>query len=397
MTSLPDLERAEFQAVLAHYTDRQAGRVVQGRDHSIAVAFCARWLLSGRYIPEHPFDGEGAPLPLAAVEPAPVEPAPVEPAPVEPAPVEPAPVEPAPVEPAPVEPAPVEPAPVEPAPVEPAPVEPAPVEPAPVEPAPVEPAPVEPAPVEPAPLDPVAETPPSEPLPVAPAAPAAVRPRRGRKAAPEAEEPLSLLAYVAPPPPPGWVPRVPIAKAPPMAPLSPETPWDGPSESGPVAAQPSTPRKRKAPLPSLPNPPHPPGALVAYTDGSGTTAAHPCGAGMVLYDGEEVVLEAARYLGYGTNNHAELSAIRLALALSDTPEWRGRPLIVRSDSAYAIESVTAPATRDFTGRTNGRLIVTVRGLMVGRDVTVEWVRGHRGVPGNERADRLANIGRLNQR
>lgn len=82
--------------------------------------------------------------------------------------------------------------------------------------------------------------------------------------------------------------------------------------------------------------------LIAYCDGSGTVAHLPCGAGVVVYDGGEVVLEASRSLGLGTNNHAELSAIRVALAITDTPEWRGRMLVVRSDSMYAIGAMTAP-------------------------------------------------------
>lgn len=132
--------------------------------------------------------------------------------------------------------------------------------------------------------------------------------------------------------------------------------------------------------------------LVAYTDGSGTRAHMVCGAGVVVYDGGVAVLEASRHLGNGTNNHAELSGVRIALVITDTPEWRARPLVIRSDSEYAIGALTAPhGPRE--GAANERLIHATRKLLVGRRVTFEHVEGHAGVEGNERADVLAGLAR----
>lgn len=133
--------------------------------------------------------------------------------------------------------------------------------------------------------------------------------------------------------------------------------------------------------------------LVAYTDGSGTVAERPCGAGVCVYRGAEVILEASRHLGLGTNNHAELSAIRVALAITDAPELRELELVIRSDSEYAIGAVTR-ASETEAHRPNARLISLVRRAMRGRRVRVEWVRGHSGVEGNERADKLAGLARL---
>lgn len=132
--------------------------------------------------------------------------------------------------------------------------------------------------------------------------------------------------------------------------------------------------------------------LVAYTDGSGTVASKTSGAGVVVYDGDDVVLEASRHLGNGTNNHAEVSAVRIALAITDTPDWRARPLVIRSDSEYAIHVVSTPR-EPREGAANERLILATRKLLVGRRVTFEHVDGHSGVEGNERADHLANLGR----
>jgi ribonuclease HI len=143
--------------------------------------------------------------------------------------------------------------------------------------------------------------------------------------------------------------------------------------------------------------PKTPGALVAYTDGSGTTADLPCGAGVVVYDGLVAVVEASVHLGNGTNNHAELGAVRVALWLCGESWLRARPLVVRSDSMYAITTLRAPYDTD-TRAPNGELINTIRRRLHARGrVTLEHVHGHRGEPGNERADRLAGEARLTPR
>lgn len=135
--------------------------------------------------------------------------------------------------------------------------------------------------------------------------------------------------------------------------------------------------------------------LVAYCDGSGTQAHLPCGCGVVVVDQGEVVLEASRALGLGTNNHAEISAARVALAVTDTPEWRTRPLVVRTDSMYTIGALTAPRA-PAPERPNARLIAATRKLLAGRVVRFEHVRGHSGEVGNERADELAGLARRRQ-
>ncbi len=143
--------------------------------------------------------------------------------------------------------------------------------------------------------------------------------------------------------------------------------------------------------------------LVAYADGSGTIATQPAGAGVVVYRGghpsdvhpgeESCLAEASWFLGHGTSNHAELSAARVALWLTELPPFAGLPLILRTDSMYAIQALTRP---DDPGahHANAAVIVATRRLLVGRVVIFEHVRGHTGVTGNERADRLASQARL---
>jgi ribonuclease HI len=132
-----------------------------------------------------------------------------------------------------------------------------------------------------------------------------------------------------------------------------------------------------------------PGQLVAYTDGSGTIPTKPCGCGVVICDGGEIIAEASRHLGLGSNNHAEVSAVRVALWLTKDMD---RPLLVRADSDYAIKALTKEWD-PWPTQPNARLITMTRAAMVGRKVTFELVPGHDGIAGNERADALASIGR----
>lgn len=133
--------------------------------------------------------------------------------------------------------------------------------------------------------------------------------------------------------------------------------------------------------------------LIAYTDGSGTLGQRPSGAGVVLYEGDTIVCEASRHLGLGTNNHAELSAIRIALYMTSFDPFAGRDLLIRSDSEYAIWMSTGRRPLD-PDRPNARLIHIIRRALVGRSVRFEHVPGHAGIPGNERADELAGLARL---
>lgn len=128
---------------------------------------------------------------------------------------------------------------------------------------------------------------------------------------------------------------------------------------------------------------------MAYTDGSGTIATKPSGCGVVIYDGDQVILEASRHLGLGSNNHAEVSAVRVALWLTRD---MGRPLHVVADSDYAIKALTKEWD-PWPTQPNAKLITLTREAMAGRVVTFEHVPGHEGIVGNERADALASIGR----
>lgn len=120
----------------------------------------------------------------------------------------------------------------------------------------------------------------------------------------------------------------------------------------------------------------------AYTDGACTGNPGPAGLGVIVISPTgETVTEGSEYLGEGTNNIAELTAIGRALERSPSAE----PIIVYTDSQYAIGVLS----KGWKAKANKELIEGIRALLKGRSVAFEYVRGHSGIPMNERADELA--------
>lgn len=130
----------------------------------------------------------------------------------------------------------------------------------------------------------------------------------------------------------------------------------------------------------------PENAAVAYTDGAakGNPGRAGSGAHVRLPDGR--VGEASLSLGTATNNVAELTAIGLALDLLDAVVWTGEVALF-TDSKYA-HGVLAlgwkvNANQELVGELKQRLRAHPR-------VRLQWMAGHVGIAGNERADALAN-------
>jgi len=122
--------------------------------------------------------------------------------------------------------------------------------------------------------------------------------------------------------------------------------------------------------------------IVAYTDGACSGNPGPAGAGVLLIDATRKV-EVAEWLGTATNNIAELTAVLRALEVA---EDTSRPLLIHTDSSYAIGVLTkgwkAKANPELIARIRARLAETPRAQLV-------YVPGHAGIAGNERADELA--------
>jgi len=132
------------------------------------------------------------------------------------------------------------------------------------------------------------------------------------------------------------------------------------------------------------------GTVVAYTDGGCRGNPGPAGSGVRVELADGRVVEACRSLGRGTNNIAELTAIGMALELLDEAELpAGAKVVLLSDSAYA----RGVLTQGWKAKKNTELILGLRDALKRRPgVELQWVAGHAGIDGNERADALATAG-----
>lgn len=119
-----------------------------------------------------------------------------------------------------------------------------------------------------------------------------------------------------------------------------------------------------------------------WTDGACQGNPGPCGVGVVVIDGDQR-REHGEYLGHGTNNIAELTAVLRGLDLvTDTR----RPVRVYSDSSYSIGVLSM----SWKAKANQELIAEIKDRIAAfRDVRFVKVKGHSGIPENERCDQLA--------
>ena len=139
----------------------------------------------------------------------------------------------------------------------------------------------------------------------------------------------------------------------------------------------------------------PDSAVIAFTDGSSIPNPGPCGAGLAIrMVGAADYVETAIPLGYGDNNKGEMGAIKgvgeaMEVALTTGQVEPGSDLLIFSDSALCIGFLDHgwafakwrqlwQDTRAIYRRLKGQL-----------KVALYWIRGHKGIPGNEMADGIA--------
>jgi ribonuclease HI len=134
--------------------------------------------------------------------------------------------------------------------------------------------------------------------------------------------------------------------------------------------------------------------VICYSDGSASPNPGPCGAGVTLFLRDpDLIFDHGASLGLGSNNYAELYA--LGVIFVQILDFRTRypridSAIVFSDSKLALN---AAVTRK-APLTNGPIIRALRRahdavLAGGIKLTLQWIRGHASIGGNERVDKIS--------
>ncbi len=138
----------------------------------------------------------------------------------------------------------------------------------------------------------------------------------------------------------------------------------------------------------------------AYTDGSCRPNPGPGGAGAVILYNNKVFLQLVHAGGETTNNRMELYA--LIMTYPYLP--KESPAIIHTDSQYVQKGLTEWINgwiqrrwRTSTGKPVKNEALWRQLLKLRKErpkVKIEWIKAHAGHEWNERADELANQGRV---
>ena len=129
--------------------------------------------------------------------------------------------------------------------------------------------------------------------------------------------------------------------------------------------------------------------VVCFTDGACRGNPGPSGAGVVMKLPTGEVHTKGVFLGQGTNNTAELSALEIALDMMSEHGVDGQaPAALLTDSKYAHGVLSL----GWKAKANRELILRIRAKIKNwGNLRFYWVAGHAGIPENEQADELATI------
>jgi len=125
-----------------------------------------------------------------------------------------------------------------------------------------------------------------------------------------------------------------------------------------------------------------PGVIHIFTDGATSGNPGPSGIGVFFRYGPHE-REISRNIGQGTNNIAELEAIRVALLEVKKPTL---PVRIYTDSSYALGLIA----KGWKAQANQELVEEIRALTRRfSNLVFVKVKGHAGFAENEKADQLA--------
>jgi ribonuclease HI len=125
--------------------------------------------------------------------------------------------------------------------------------------------------------------------------------------------------------------------------------------------------------------------LVWYSDGSKTDTATGCG----IYCEEYSINRSERLSDYSTVMQAETIAIKICAEEMNQRNLKDRNIFIFSDSQAALKAITKSSISTLTVKD---CVNSLNILGRNNKLVLSWVPGHSGIPGNEKADELANLG-----
>jgi ribonuclease HI len=131
-------------------------------------------------------------------------------------------------------------------------------------------------------------------------------------------------------------------------------------------------------------------SIVIYTDGASRGNPGPGGYGVILQYGDRRK-EISEGFRLTTNNRMELLAVIVALEALKSDSY---PVIIHSDSKYVVDAVEKGwlwiwEKKGFKNKKNEDLWRRFIPLYRKYKIKFKWVKGHSGVPENEKCDELA--------
>ncbi len=134
--------------------------------------------------------------------------------------------------------------------------------------------------------------------------------------------------------------------------------------------------------------------VTMYTDGAAKGNPGPGGYGTVLLatvNGTQHRKELSEGFRKTTNNRMELLAVIRGLEALKQP---GKQVLIYSDSKYVVDAIEKGwlwnwEKKNFAKKANADLWKQLIPLYKQHQIALRWVKGHAGIPENERCDELA--------